>query len=133
MKGSCLCGKVVYEIDALATPITHCSCVTCRKAHSAAFNTGAGVLPEKFRWIRGEDHLKSYESSPGKKRYFCGHCGTQLVAIKQGAPYYILRVGSLDDDPGKVPERRIWVSHEVDWMEYRGDLPEHQEWPPARK
>lgn len=133
MKGSCLCGKVVYEVDSLATPITHCSCKTCRKAHSAAFNTSVGVLPEHFRWVQGESDVKHFESSPGKKRYFCGNCGTQLVAIKQGAPYYVLRAGSLDDDPGKRPERRIWVSHEVDWMEYRGDLAQFQEWAPVTK
>lgn len=132
MKGSCLCGKVVYEVDALETPITHCSCQTCRKAHSAAFNTGAGVLAEKFRWLSGEEKLSAFESSPGKKRYFCSECGTQLVAIKQGAPYYVLRVGSLDDDPGQRPAQRIWVSHEVDWLEYRDQLPEHPQWPPGR-
>ena len=43
MRGSCLCGQVGYEVDALCSRIQHCSCRTCRKAHAAAFNTAAQV------------------------------------------------------------------------------------------
>lgn len=84
MKGSCLCGAVVYEVDRLDSPIQHCSCRTCQKAHAAAFNTVADVLRERFRWVQGEDRLNSYESSPGKHRYFCTACGSQLVAERKG-------------------------------------------------
>ncbi|WP_438269777.1 GFA family protein [Neptunomonas phycophila] len=35
--GSCLCGKVSYEISGEVGDIVHCHCVTCRKAHGAAF------------------------------------------------------------------------------------------------
>ena len=133
MKGSCLCGACAYEVKALATPISHCACVTCRKAHSAAFNTSVGVLPQDFAWTKGEEHLHYYESSPGKKRYFCRECGSHLVAKKEGAPYFVLRLGSLDEDPRQVPERFIWTSHEAPWMEYRGDLPRFDEWAPKPK
>lgn len=83
MKGSCLCKAVQYQVKQLDTPIVHCSCHTCRKAHSSAFNTGAGVIPENFKWLKGEDDLSSYESSLGKKRFFCKNCGSQIVAIKE--------------------------------------------------
>lgn len=42
---------------------------------------------ENFTWISGEEKLSAYESSPGKKRYFCSNCGSQLLAIKEGAPF----------------------------------------------
>lgn len=128
MKGSCLCKTVVYEVKALGTPIVHCSCTTCRKAHSAAFNTAVGVTPENFTWLKGESELSSYESSAGKLRYFCKHCGSHLLAIKEGSPFYILRIASLDDDPGAIPEARIWKSHEVSWLGYQSDIPEYPEW-----
>lgn len=132
MKGSCLCGGIEYKVDRLDTPIQHCSCITCRKAHSAAFNTAAGVLRENFRWVRGENLLKSFESSPGKKRYFCSNCGSQLVAEKEGNPRFILRVGSLDDDPGVRPQVQIWKSHEVPWLDYEGNMEAYPEWAPGR-
>ncbi len=132
MKGSCLCGQVEYQVDQLDTPIQHCSCKTCRKAHAAAFNTSAGVLRKHFRWIKGEDEISGYESTPGKVRYFCRNCGSQLVAEKEGSPYYILRVATLDEDPGSKAEIQIWKSHEVSWLDYGEHVIGYPEWQPGR-
>ena len=118
MKGSCLCGTVEYEIARLDSPIAHCACRTCRKAHAAAFTTTAAVSREHFSWRKGQENLKSYESSPGKHRYFCATCGSHLVAERVDQPNLILRVATLDDDPGNPPVCLIWQSHEVSWLEY---------------
>lgn len=132
MKGSCLCKAVQYEVASLDTEIVHCACSTCRKAHAAAFNTGAGVRPENFKWISGKDTLTSYQSSPGKQRFFCSRCGSQLLAIREGAPHYVLRVATLDEDPGLKPVYRIWTSHQVPWLEYEAEMPGYDEWQPGR-
>jgi ADP-ribosyl-[dinitrogen reductase] hydrolase len=132
MKGSCLCKFIEYEIDQLDTPIQHCSCHTCRKAHAAAFNTVAGVLKEHFRWLKGSEHLRYYESSPGKLRYFCANCGSQLIAERTGNPRLVLRVATLDDDPNISPSFQIWKSHEVPWLEYGPQVTAYSEWEPGR-
>src|SRR5262245_9800931 len=33
LTGSCLCGAVAYQADAIIERIVHCHCQTCRKAH----------------------------------------------------------------------------------------------------
>lgn len=131
MKGSCLCKLIEYEIDQLDTPIQHCSCHTCRKAHAAAFNTAAGVLKEHFRWLKGLEHLKAYESSPGKLRHFCSNCGSQLIAERTGNPKLVLRVATLDEHPSASPSFQIWKSHEVPWLEYGPQITAHTEWEPG--
>ena len=133
MKGSCLCGQVQYEVQELASPIMHCSCRTCRKAHAAAFNTAAAVKAEYFNWLGGEALLKSYQSSPGKHRVFCSHCGTQLVKQVDGSDRLVLRVATLDEDPQQVPQMQIWASHEVPWLHYGLDVPAYPEWQPERE
>ena len=130
MRGSCLCGQLRYEVSELASPIRHCSCRTCRKAHSAAFNTSASVKQQHFAWLTETQGLKSFESSPGKRRYFCGHCGSQLVAQRTGSDLLVLRVATLDDDPGQTPQGHIWASHEVPWLAYGPQVPAHAEWAP---
>jgi len=130
--GSCLCGAVRYEIDGLDTPVGHCHCATCRKAHASAFTTTAGVLREHFRWIAGEDLLRDYESSPGKLRRFCSVCGTHLVAERPAQPHVILRVATLDQDPGLRPAMHIWTSHDAPWLSDDGEVPRHPEWQPGR-
>ncbi len=67
--GSCLCQKVSYEIDGSLGDIVHCHCRTCRKAHGAAFSSVAAIADEHFH-LQGAEHLNSFESSPGKIRYF---------------------------------------------------------------
>lgn len=132
MRGSCLCGQIEYEVSRLDSPIEHCSCRYCRKAHAAAFNTAAGVKREHFRWLKGSDLLESFESSPGKRRYFCSNCGTHLVAQRVGLDALILRVATLDDDPGEVPQFHIWASDEVPWLEYGPHIVAYPKWEPGR-
>lgn len=128
MKGSCLCGQIQYEVQALASAIQHCSCRSCRKAHAAAFNTAAAVKPEHFKWLSGEHLLKSFESSPGKHRYFCGNCGTHLLKKTDGRETFTLRVATLDDDPGQVPALQIWASHAVPWLGHGPAVVAYEEW-----
>ena len=131
MRGSCLCGQVQYEVKELASAIAHCSCRTCRKAHAAAFNTTATVKLEHFKWLSGEQLLKAFESSPGKHRFFCSHCGSQLIKKVAGRDSVVLRVATLDDDPHQAPEFRIWASHEVPWLRYDSDIVAYPQWEPG--
>lgn len=132
MKGSCLCGAVEYEIDQLDMPISHCHCRTCRKAHAAAFVSTAGVMREHFRWIKGEEKLTSFKTLPEKHSYFCSICGSHLIAERPAQPHVIVRVATLDDDPGVKPAMHIWCSHDVPWLQDEADNPRYQEWQPGR-
>lgn len=119
IKGSCHCGAVAFSVRQFSGPIAHCHCRTCRKTHSAAYATTAGVARADFVWTTGQDVLRHYESTPGKIRHFCGNCGAHLMAEWLEQDTVILRLGVLDDDPEERPEVHIWVSHDVPWMEYR--------------
>lgn len=128
LKGSCLCRAVRYEANRLASPIAHCHCATCRKAQGSAYASTARVMREDFRWLAGEERLTRYESSEGKYRYFCSTCGSHLMAERAAQPHVILRVATLDDDPGARPEFHIWTSHDVPWLTDEGATPHHPEW-----
>lgn len=132
MKGSCLCGAVTYEATVDDLKIGHCSCHTCRKAHAAPFAATARVPRDKFTILTGEAKLRDFESSPGKLRRFCGICGSHVLAERPADPHVILRVATLDDDPGAKPLIHIWKSHEVPWCAYGDDIKAFDEWPPGR-
>ncbi len=132
LQGSCLCGTVRYEVDQLDMPIRHCHCVTCRKAHAAVYVSTAGVMRGHFRWTAGAEKLSAYESSPGKLRRFCSDCGTHLLAERPDQPHIILRVATLDDDPGVRPTMHIWTSHDAPWLTDGEGLPRYLEWQPGR-
>jgi hypothetical protein len=125
-------GAVRYEVDRLDAPIAHCHCVTCRKAHASAFATTARVLRENFRWTAGAALLRSYESSPGKHRHFCSTCGTQFIAERPAQLHIILRVPTLDDDPGVRATVHIWTSQSPSRLQDEDGMPRYPEWPPSR-
>ena len=131
LAGGCLCGAIRYEVAGALGPIGHCHCRTCRKAHAAAFATTARVDRSRFRWSSGEGLVASFESSPGKRRFFCPRCGSHLIAAWEGAPTVIVRVGSLDSDPGARPVVHIWTSQRAPWHEITDALPQFAESAPS--
>lgn len=131
LSGSCLCGAIRYEIDAPLGPLGHCHCRTCRKSHAAAFATTARVARTAFRYVQGADRVGHYESTPGKRRFFCPQCGSHLVAAWDDAPDVIVRIGSLDDDPGGRPVVHIWTSERAPWHEITDGLPVFEEGAPG--
>ena len=126
IKGSCLCGKVKYEITGPVGEIVHCHCQTCRKAHGSAFSSVAPVKERDFRLV-GNGVLKAFESSPGKQRFFCQDCGTQIYAKREQTEHIILRLGSLDDDPQSEEKSHIWVADKASWYSINSHLPEYDE------
>jgi hypothetical protein len=103
----------------------HCHCRECRKAHAAAFSTTVRVTG--FRWTAGEEKLSHFESSPGKKRFFCSRCGSHLMAAWDHEDEAILRAGSIDGDPGVRPVGHVWTSQKAEWYEIEDDLPRFEE------
>ncbi|GGF80590.1 hypothetical protein GCM10007301_45890 [Azorhizobium oxalatiphilum] len=124
--GSCQCKAVRYEVDRLHSDIIQCHCQTCRKTHASDHISTARVLREDFRWLSGEDKLSGYESTPGKIRHFCSVCGSHLMAHWPDQPFVMVRVGTLDEDPGARAVRHIWASHRVPWLADGEDAPYYE-------
>jgi len=124
LDGSCLCGAVAYRCSALSTPIGLCHCRTCQKAHASAYAPTARVARSGFRWTRGEEIVSAFESTPGKRRWFCPKCGTHLMAEWKDQDQVILRVGSLDTEVDQTPVVSIWMSHANKALEAPSGIPE---------
>ncbi len=55
-----------------------------------------------------------------------------MISKKQGNALLILRVATLDDDPGVQPQAQIWKSDEVPWLTYGPQIMAYPEWEPGR-
>jgi hypothetical protein len=124
VKGSCLCGGIAFEINGPLSDPLNCHCSMCRKAHGAAFRSRAGVATADFRFLKGEELLKFYESSPGTHRGFCQICGSPIISRFDFDPGVLgLPMGSLDGDSGIEPRRHVHVSAKAPWHRITDDLP----------
>lgn len=128
LTGSCLCKSVRFEISATPRRFVHCHCRTCRKIHGTVYGASALVDSSHFRLLAGANAVATYESSPGKERCFCRHCGSHVYARFKAKPQeIILRIGTLDGDPSLHPEAHIWVEHKMPWYEITDSLPCHRQ------
>lgn len=115
MEGSCLCGAVAFALEGPLELMNHCHCGMCRKAHGSDFATYVGGPASGFRLLRGEEHIRRYESSPGHRRAFCGRCGSVLPPPQEGAPQVFVPAGLLDGDPGVRPVAHIFAASRAPW------------------
>lgn len=122
INGSCLCGKVKFEISGEPYSLSYCHCSRCRKAagiYSAVLIGKAGDL----RITHGEDFIA--KTDPGSdwkfERCFCRECGTSLGDLATG-DIYVVAASALDDDPGIRPSAHIHTASKPDWYEINDDL-----------
>lgn len=134
--GSCLCGGVKFEISQEIGPIQICHCLQCRKAQGSAIVTNAPVQEENFKFTSGSDLLSSFESSPGKQRFFCKVCGSPIYSKTTKLPGVLrIRAGTIDGEIDTKPMAHFYVAHKANWYEIADDLPQFHEGysPPGKK
>lgn len=125
LRGSCLCGAVKYEIRGTPRGMYHCHCGVCRKANGASLATNAIVLASEFELVAGRDRLSAYESSPGKRRWFCSGCGSPIYSQSDETRGIVsVRCGTLDGDPGLRPTVHLWTASKAPWTEICDGLPQ---------
>ena len=132
-KGSCLCGKVRFEITGEIQNIIYCHCSQCRKAQGSAFATNGNVDLEKFKFVSGENELTGYKSTPGQTKYFCKYCGSPIISKNHSSPDKVrVRLGTIESDIMERPTAHIFVKSKANWEKIEGDLPQYESYEPDR-
>lgn len=128
--GSCLCGRVQFELGGAAQFINHCHCSMCRKAHGSAFGSFLHAQGALFRWVCGEASIQNYQSSAGNFRAFCRVCGSNVPVLEDDGAHVITPAGALDGDPEVRPIVHIHTASKAPWYEITDDLPQFADFPP---
>lgn len=128
--GNCLCQSVQFEIDGELAPIQMCHCKECRQAQGTPFVTNIPVAVSAFRLVRGQEHLKGFESSPGKQRFFCLNCGSPIYSARANVPDTIrIRAGLINEPLDIRPAFHMYVSDKANWWSIEDHLPQHAQAP----
>lgn len=113
--GSCLCGKIQFEVTLSDSKVHVCHCAWCRKWH------GGPGMAAKFDVdviTNGEKNLKWYRSSEWFKRGFCAECGTHLFGKTDDGSYSGVHVGALDDESELELDAHIFIDKKPDYYEF---------------
>ena len=128
--GSCLCGKVAFTIEGEMSDMSHCHCSICRKIHGSLFATYLRATGVSY--VRGQEHVQLFKSSPDFERAFCGECGSVLPEpsisepedTRQADRVYYVPAGLMDDDPEIRPESHIFCESKSAAYTIHDDLPQ---------
>ncbi len=131
LSGSCLCGDVAFEIEGPVEPLSHCHCSMCRKMNGAAFATWIAAPRSAFRWLRGTDRIKRYDSSASAWRPFCSRCGSSVPAAPESMDRVFVPLGLITGDPKLGPMRHGFVGSKAPWYEITDALPQFEAYPPG--
>lgn len=126
--GHCFCQAVKFEIRFPTDFVSHCHCESCRRSHGAAFVTWTGVPLKQFKYLKGQDRLRRYQSSPGVRWIFCENCGTSLLYELAGSPDKIyMTVANLNGALDRLPEGHVSYEEHVPWLKIADGLPKFRE------
>ncbi len=129
--GSCLCGAVTYEVTGPFQAFHLCHCSRCRKATAAAHACNLFAAPEQIRWLSGEDKVTRFELSSASRfaRAFCSVCGSGLPYVNRTGTSLVVPAGTLDVDPDRRPDDRIFWRDRAAWFDAAADAPAFDEYP----
>ena len=88
------------------------------------------VRRQYWRQRAGAERIREFESSPGVWRAFCSRCGSPVYSRWDAAPEMLrLRLGLVNEDPGRRALAHFWVGSKAPWFEIAGSLPQFERGP----
>ena len=119
VKGSCLCGKVTYEVENDFQKFHLCHCTQCQKTTGSAHASNLFIRANQFSWLTGQTELQRYDV-PGRaiSQAFCTTCGCGMpYQSKSGSGMMVIPAGSLDQIPEISPSSHIFWHERASWYD----------------
>ena len=123
LTGGCQCGAVRFRVESPVRHTSVCHCRMCQKALAAPFGAFASVAVAGLVWTRGR--RKTFQSSNGVARGFCGDCGTPLTfeAASGEGKHIGLTICAFDNPAALPPEQHLDLESRVAWFDRLKALP----------
>ena len=99
----------------------YCHCDDCRRNCAAPVVAWLGVPLKNFKWLGIAP--KTYESSKGVWRHFCGNCGSPMGFEAEHYPGGMhLYAASLDDPQNFEPTFHVNYEDKLPWLKMQDEL-----------
>lgn len=127
--GSCLCGKVAFEVIGTPLKFLYCHCRSCQKS-SGSIHAANLAFPEgSVTWTQGEDLIEMFvdtKENPGFPRCFCKNCGSPVPKLSRNRQFWVVPSGTLDSDPGMKPQANIYWAEHAPWFVPADEIARHE-------
>src|SRR4051812_42767771 len=122
-RGSCLCGKVRFEVSCSLPGPDACHCTQCRK-HSGHVFVSTDV-PRSAVDIQGAESL-SWFPTENVRRGFCSTCGSSLFWDPADQDWIGVAMGAFDTPTSTRLRIHVFVADKGDYYDLTDGLPQKQ-------
>ena len=133
-KGSCLCGKITFEILGDFENFFLCHCEYCRKDTGSAHAANLFSSTASLHWLTGEHMARTFDyQSSGHIKSFCPECGSALPNLQMNGKVLVVPAGCLDSNIPLRPQGHIFLANKANWdydldkIPRFANLPEYKE------
>ncbi|ANQ21846.1 aldehyde-activating protein [Vibrio natriegens] len=133
-KGSCLCGRVKFEIIGEFQSFFLCYCTRCQKDTGSAHAANLFAQDSKLVWAQGETYVKTYQHPHTlHSKSFCQNCGSTLPTVAENIQCIVTPAGSLDGPVPISPTAKIFVGSCANWTKNLSQVPSFEQLPEQNK
>tara|TARA_Y100000768_G_C23675920_1_gene539995 strand:- start:156 stop:563 length:408 start_codon:yes stop_codon:yes gene_type:complete len=116
--GSCLCGKVKYEIEGEFQNFFLCHCKFCQKDTGSAHAANLFSTNSKLSWSSGKTSIKTFHLVNTRHvKSFCSECGSAVPSIQNEGELTVVPAGSLDTPIDIKPNAHLFIGSKAKWEE----------------
>ena len=128
-KGGCHCGAIRYSVSAEPRHSSVCHCESCRRATGGLTTAWVGYERDALTVEQGEP--RTYNSSEGVERQFCGKCGTSLFYFNEPAMPGVVDIltATLDEPDAFPPKLHVQMADGLPWEDSIESLPKFRRFP----
>jgi hypothetical protein len=114
--GSCLCGKIRFEILGEFERFFLCHCGRCQKATGSAHAANLFSSTARVNWLSGQAMIKTFHVPATRhERSFCSECGSAVPSVQMNGALLVVPAGSLDSAIEARPDAHICVASRASW------------------
>ena len=116
LEGSCLCGRVRFEVAQPFSTVSACHCTSCKKISGSWGTVSGRARSVDVRVVAGEELVRTYQPAEGSAKTFCSECGSNLFGGGwPEAEECSVRLSAIVTPWDKGPERHIYVRSAAPW------------------
>lgn len=118
LSGSCLCGRVRYEVFGQCQSFFLCHCSRCRRDTGSAHAANLFAYDAALTWTQGAREVKTYQQPKTLHvKSFCQHCGSPLPTLIPHLRGVAVPAGSLDSPVPIPPTAHIFMGSSAPWSQ----------------
>lgn len=128
--GSCLCGKISFEINGDFESFFLCHCEYCRKDTGSAHAANLFSSTARLKWLSGENQVKTFQyKSTRHFKSFCPNCGSALPNSQMDGKLLVVPAGCLETDVPIQAQAHVFFKSKANWDTHLENLPKFDQFP----